>query len=903
MIMRKYLKKALLLSSLFASANVLAAVPNTPVIDWLPNSFNDGSNLSVSWNMWWGVNGDNWKLLDNGKSVCQGKLTINGENPQSGSCKANYASGPHNIVVQLCNKQICSDSNVQSFSVAGGAANILPMVKLTLPAKANINSEVTLNAQASDSDGKINSVVFYQGDTLLGSDTTPPYSYTFTPTHVGTFEYKAVANDNASAQATSKGSMQVVDPKGTTPEREMLILSKLPLQINMDNQTKKTFFFDGEINKISSRKNGLLSSWTIADKSVTFTAKSVGRTGLKITTSSGESYYMGLRINHKDGRIPGLPEYLSIGSVSEDSKPDLDFWKDISGDLTNKNMDIRYIYINGGPSGDNFWQGWQSWSERRAGLFAKESIRLGLIPFFVYYNIADGGESFTTDLEHVRNPLYMNDYFQDLNLFMDEVQEELQGELYGIILEPDFLGYMQQGGVLHLGTNDPIKITTAVSATDIATGVGNVRTMIERINKTINDKRLEGHKIFFGWQLNLWAYAPTSGSKGVLRRTDDDDLGWVAGRKAIVEGARETTQYGIDAGILTYGADFISIDKYGLDAMIHQNKENPSDSTWFWTNDHWKNYLEFVKVMKETANVPIVLWQLPVGHINGSTEMSAYTEDAFPILDNTDTKGEDSTTNFFFGDTFDSTNDIRLNYFGQNKANDSKLSVTDNMITWGSHFQEAKDAGVIVALFGAGVGASTDGVGSPATDGFFWIQKVQNYYENGPIPLETEYGTGEFVCGERCGPYTAFSTLVDGVEIRLASLTDITIDAVALDEDGTVENLQLEVEGKKVASFKRVGTTDNFTAKWRPSAFTTYQLTLVATDNDGSVAQRSVEIDVVKEGTCTVPAWNKETVYAQNATKVSFGGYVYENKYYITEEAPDPNAPTWGVWTPLGLCQ
>lgn len=900
--MKKQLRNALILLTLFASSSIFAAVPNAPSISWLANSFDDGSNLSVSWDMWWGTNGDNWKLLDNGKQVCQGKLTPNGDNPQSGSCTADFAAGPHHIIVELCNKEGCSESAAHNFSVAGGAANALPTVKLILPAKTNINTEIALNAQATDSDGQINSVVFYQGDKLLGSDTTAPYSFIYTPMEVGTFEFKAVANDNVSAQATSKVTMQVIDPNATGSVGDVLVLSKLPLQINLNNQTKKTFVFDEKIKKISSRKNGQLCDWAISDQSVTFTAKSVGRTGLKITTESGEIYYIGLRINHKDGKIPGLPEYLSIGSVSEDSKPDLDFWKDIDGDLTNKNMDIRYIYINGGPSGDNFWQGWQSWSERRAGLFAKESIRLGLIPFFVYYNIADGGESFTTDLEHVQSPLYMNDYFQDLNLFMDQVQEELQGELYGIILEPDFLGYMQQGGELHLGTNDPNKIPTAVAASDIATGIGTIRTMIERINKTINDKRLEGHKIFFGWQLNLWAYAPTSGSKGVLRRTDDDDLGWVAGRAAIDEGARETTQYGIDAGILTYGADFISIDKYGLDAMIHQKRDNPSDSTWFWTNDHWQNYLEFVKVMRETADVPIVLWQLPVGHINGSTEVSAYTGEAFPILDNTDTKGEDSTTNYFFGDTFASGDNIRLDYFGQNKSNDNKFSVSGNMITWGSHFQEAKDAGVIVALFGAGVGASTDGVGSPATDSFFWIQKVQNYYANGPIPLEIEYGTGAYVCGESCGPYTAFSTLVNGDEIRLTSLTKINIEAVAFDKDGTIKSVQLEVAGKIVALFNRVGTTENFITTWLPSAFATYNLTLVATDNDGSVARRSVVVDIVKEGSCTVPAWNGETIYAQNATKVSFEGYVYENKYYITGEAPDANAPTWGVWTPLGLC-
>ena len=65
---------------------------------------------------------------------------------------------------------------------------------------------------------------------------------------------------------------------------------------------------------------------------------------------------MGLKVNNSDGSIPRMPNYLSMGSVSEDSSDDLDFWKDVNAGQQNKSMDIRYIYINGGPI-----TGWQSW--------------------------------------------------------------------------------------------------------------------------------------------------------------------------------------------------------------------------------------------------------------------------------------------------------------------------------------------------------------------------------------------------------------------------------------------------------------------------------------------------------------------------------------------------------------
>jgi hypothetical protein len=777
-------------------------------------------------------------------------------------------------------------------------------IRLNIPAQASIDETVTLTVTDSlaSSDDGITSVLFYEGLTLIGDDITAPYTTEYAPNTLGTFTINVIVNYEMSDKESISVQLRVIDPDIAIPQgSEYLTLSNLPLQINVNEATEKFFIFDERIQKIASRKNGKQASWTVDGQKLTVKGIASGRTGLKIMTESGQNYYMGLRINHQDGTLPGLPKYLSIGSVSEDNPDDLEFWRDIDTDATNKEMDIRYIYINGGPSGDNFWQGWQSWSESRAGKYAKESLRFGLIPFYVYYNLPDGGESFTRNLEHVRDPLYMSDYFQDLNFFMDEVQDELDGELYGIILEPDFLGYFQQNGVLHLGTNKPDEISTVVGADVIGQEAGNIRTLIERINKTINDKRLEGHTIFYGWQLNLWSYAPTSGAKGVLRRTDEDDLGWEAGRAAIDEAARETTQYGMDAGILTYGADFVSIDKYGLDAMIHQNRENPSDSTWFWTNDHWQNYLRFVSVMKETADKPIVLWQLPIGHINGSETTSAYTGGAFPLLDNSDTKGEDSTTSYFFGDTFTPNDSVRLDYFSQNKANDPKLSVEGNQITWGDHIQEAKDAGVIVALFGAGVGASTDGVGAPATDDYFWIQKVQGYYENGPIPLEKEYGLDGFVCGESCGPWLGFTELTDKQEFRQDVLSTISIAVDSRDVDGQVESVSASIDGQVLTLVRVVGSS-TYATNWLPSKYGNFELTVTSIDNEGLSNNKRLTLSVISSDTCTLPAWDASVVYEINNTRVEYQGLAYENKYYIAGEAPNPDAEEYGVWTKLGDC-
>jgi Bacterial Ig domain/Malectin domain len=86
------------------------------------------------------------------------------------------------------------------------AANTPPTVSITSPANGatfTAPANITINATASDSDGAVSKVDFYQGTTLLGTDTTSPYSFAWNNVAVGNYALKAVATDNAGATATS----------------------------------------------------------------------------------------------------------------------------------------------------------------------------------------------------------------------------------------------------------------------------------------------------------------------------------------------------------------------------------------------------------------------------------------------------------------------------------------------------------------------------------------------------------------------------------------------------------------------------------------------------------------------------------------------------------------------------
>jgi polyvinyl alcohol dehydrogenase (cytochrome) len=97
-----------------------------------------------------------------------------------------------------------------SFSINGttcnGTAPSQPQVALTSPAnnaQFTAGASVPLSASASESGGTISSVAFYNGSTLLGSDTSSPYSFDWTNVAAGTYTLTAKATDASGATATS----------------------------------------------------------------------------------------------------------------------------------------------------------------------------------------------------------------------------------------------------------------------------------------------------------------------------------------------------------------------------------------------------------------------------------------------------------------------------------------------------------------------------------------------------------------------------------------------------------------------------------------------------------------------------------------------------------------------------
>lgn len=112
---------------------------------------------------------------------------------------------PHEFTVGQCSG---GDNN---------STNTSPVVSLTSPLAGAIftnPANITITAQASDSDGTIAKVEFYDGSVKLGESISTPYTYTWTNASTGSHSITAKATDDKGAATSSSPTTITVNDSG-----------------------------------------------------------------------------------------------------------------------------------------------------------------------------------------------------------------------------------------------------------------------------------------------------------------------------------------------------------------------------------------------------------------------------------------------------------------------------------------------------------------------------------------------------------------------------------------------------------------------------------------------------------------------------------------------------------------
>lgn len=107
--------------------------------------------------------------------------------------------------------------------------NAAPLVSFVYPTASNgglnfeLGSAIYLQVNATDSDGTIARVNFFDGQRLIGTATTAPYSAILTPDQIRAYSIRAVAIDDRGISSSASAMIVIDAPAGEAPEVAMLI--------------------------------------------------------------------------------------------------------------------------------------------------------------------------------------------------------------------------------------------------------------------------------------------------------------------------------------------------------------------------------------------------------------------------------------------------------------------------------------------------------------------------------------------------------------------------------------------------------------------------------------------------------------------------------------------------------
>ncbi|RAJ80309.1 chitinase [Chitinophaga dinghuensis] len=249
---------------------------------------------------------DNWDSVAQVPYMTKGNFFLSYDNPRSIAAKAQYIKDNNLagvIVWQVYGDMLNMTSSttakgkliycpnttsplvnkINEVFASGAVPNKPPVVQITSPANNSTFAgplNITITANASDSDGVVSSVAFYNGSTLLGTVTTAPYSFTWNGVSAGSYSLKAIATDNKNASTTSAAVNITVTGTANKPPQVSITapannaIYTAPASISItasasdsDGVVKQVAFYNG---------NTLLAVDTTAPYSYNWTAVAAG---------------------------------------------------------------------------------------------------------------------------------------------------------------------------------------------------------------------------------------------------------------------------------------------------------------------------------------------------------------------------------------------------------------------------------------------------------------------------------------------------------------------------------------------------------------------------------------------------------------------------------------------------
>ncbi|HNX37065.1 MAG TPA: S8 family serine peptidase, partial [Candidatus Cloacimonadota bacterium] len=167
----------------------------------------------------------------------------------------------------------------------------MPSCTITAPlggAVLDLNSTVTVNVTATDTDGTITQVAFYVDDVLKNTDTASPWTWNWNTTGSsgGSHTIKAIATDNAANTAISTVTISLLAPPSESFETgnfsafPWLNTSAIPWTVQSSDKFSGTY----------AARSGAISHSAVTDLSITLNITSAGNISFYQKISSEATY-------------------------------------------------------------------------------------------------------------------------------------------------------------------------------------------------------------------------------------------------------------------------------------------------------------------------------------------------------------------------------------------------------------------------------------------------------------------------------------------------------------------------------------------------------------------------------------------------------------------------------------
>jgi gliding motility-associated-like protein len=188
------------------------------------------------------------------------------------------------------------DIGAHEVKSAAAPINQLPVITITAPAnneELSKGSSVLITADASDKDGTVSKVEFFNGATKLGEDATAPFSFEWKDLREGSHTLTAKATDNAGGSTTSSAvKIQVAADANELPIVSLIApvnnatFSKGSSVLitadasDKDGTVSKVEFFNGTLKLGEDATSPFNFEWKdLAEGSHTLTAKAIDNAG------------------------------------------------------------------------------------------------------------------------------------------------------------------------------------------------------------------------------------------------------------------------------------------------------------------------------------------------------------------------------------------------------------------------------------------------------------------------------------------------------------------------------------------------------------------------------------------------------------------------------------------------